>query len=139
MSAGPRGKRGGVDRGSRLFRPPGAAGACDFVEILTTAGLTRVTRSAKPLSGTVSGVSLTCRGVAVAALEVAPPEKKSQSAMERTVKLRNLFLRTGLSPFKNKGKEVSWYLHYSEITAGLRDRNVDLVNVQDNNRTRMFS
>ena len=128
-----------MERGSRAVRPFGTARARDFVEILTTAGLTRVTRSAKPLSGTVSSVSLTCGGRAVVAFEVAPPEKKSQSAMGRAVKVRNLFLRTGISPFKNKGKEVSWSSHYDEITAGLRDRNVDSIRVQDNNRIRMFS
>ena len=139
MSAGPPGNSGGVERGSRLFRPLGTALACDLVEILTTAGLTRVTRSAKPLSGTVSSVSLTAGGGVVVAFEVAPPKNKNQSAMGRAVKVRNLFLRTVISPFKNKEKEVSWSSHYAEITVGLQDRNVGSVKVQDNKRISMFS
>ena len=139
MSAGPPGNRGGVERGSRLFRPLGTARACDLVEILTTAGLTLVTRSAKPLSGTVSSVSLTAGGGVVVAFEFAPPKNKNQSAMGRAVKVRNLFLRTVISPFKNKEKKVSWSSHYDEITVGLQDRNVGLVKVQDNKRISMFS
>ena len=123
----PPGHRGDAERGSRAGRPLGTAWARDFVEILTTAGLTRVTRSAKPLSATVSSTSLAGGGRAVVAFEGIPPEKKSQRAMGRAVEARNLFLRTGISPFKNKGKEVSLSSHYDEITAGLRDGNVDSV------------
>ena len=75
----------------------------------------------------------------VVAFEVAPPKIKNQSAMGRAVKVRSLFLRTVISPFKNKEKEVSWSSHYDEITVGLQDRNVGSVKVQDNKRISMFS